>query len=1259
MISEPSPALLLQPLWVRQLVGYFLALICLGAISLRSQAQTEIFRDTFANGVVTSSDTITGFWSTTLGTDSSITESTGNLTVTAGGPSSAGGIISPLISSGTPRDDYNFFKRKLEFKADIAIGGTVASSSWVRFSLTGSPGLNYNVEDALVVLFKGDNTVTLSTKQDRAYTTTEGVNVLIHGVNVGGTITGYDFTVDALNYSLVVYFQGGTGSRTFTGTHGLVAAQWGIDGKSTVQFETIRATGGTAGSGQVATANITNFHIYAYAAATLLLEDSFGNGSIADSDLETAIWTAILPQTSLASEATGSLVQTASAAITSANYVVANISTPVQSRFNFFNQQLKISATLTQTGSTSLQSMRRSRLVLASEAGTSGAANDAFAIQLRASSDLTVVTKTDGPNIEIDDSTKSNNKYLLTGWPVIGFYSGTDPFNAVALKINDKRYQFTVYNPGKGSGIARFSGSHNITRSKWGSSGDSSLMLETVRATETLSGATAATTWDNLRVEKDATRLLNEPFWIMTSSYSASPTTTAIESGNFALWLPSTEPVIRGIIFIAPGDGDTCDSLIHDPVAQEAARVMGFGLIGYNYIARMNLASNPTATSLVKNALQVVLDQAAAVSGRPEISNVPVCITGLSRGAFDSGYLVKAWPERVIAFVPHCGGSWNSTDSSDGINLSEAAKKVPGLFVAGSNDGNSLTSPFAMKKMFNWWRTQGGQTAYAVDWGVYHTSRGNQGWEATFLWMQEVARQRYPRPMIPPATPGAIPTLINLDDTAGWLGDNDSFSAATTPSVTHIFTTVAPSTGYVGTPSTASWLPNETSARFYRAMTSTDRVYRTLQPLQGPVRIVSPAQFAEPVIEGNTVTIEVDPREFDNTNALTSMEFYDNDVWLGTKTSGPAWQWSFTPAAGSHSLSVVATDVLGNKRDAFRSLYVQPTNFPPLAYRKSFSGSAATSINGTLTGLDPESNAITFAIAQQPSHGTATINASTGAFTYISNPGYGGTDTFTFTTNDGAVTSTPTAISVTLTVPTVGNLTTANATTGGNLGEISLYWTAAANAGSYSIERSTLSNSGFLPVATVNAPVVSYTDVGLALNQPYFYRIMALNSISQSAYSATVTATPYQSLTMNDWRYLNFGSTWSLNSNAVDLASPNGDGVTNLMKYALGFNLKDTNGSVLLLSVANLPTVEERLINGELYLTCTLTHNKKAPDVQLVVEVTSNLNGTWTTIDPLLPANQVTVIDHTPTPDVETIVVKDTQPISASTQRFMRFKVLH
>lgn len=1207
-------------------------------------AQVPVFSDTFENGSATDSEAIAGFWTLSPGDHCSVAETGGKLLLNAGDATSPSGMLGVNIYSGNPVDDFNFFRRKLRFSVDISLG----INGLDRFALKGQAGSHYVAPDALAVVIDQWNTVTLAAKENQANTSVEGVSKLVNA-SMPSTVTGFELTLDATDYTLLIYYQGG--SKTYTGKHLLVASQWGTDGKTALQFEHIRGTSGS-GAGTTSTTTLDNLLVVSYATPAVF-EDCFNNGSPSNSDSETGIWTATLPQSSAVSEATGAMQITSCP--TGLSYLVACVNTPVQARFNFFDNPLKVTYTGSVSGTASQAWLKSSKLSFISEAKSSIAAKTAIWMGLTPDKTISFGTKMNGAGVIPEDGSSSSTYFPLEGINQ-QFYSYDNLYDHFELKLNGTRYEVKGYASLKDSGTFRYSGSHKLDRSKWGANGDSSLALESVHWNEsgTYSGTTAVATFDNLRVEQYSSRILDEPFWTFTATYSTPGASTT--TGSFRLWLPSTEPVIRGIILCGPGDGGNCAPYANEASLQEAARMMGFGIIGYTTTGRMNLDysnyTSETESASIRAAVQKMLDRAATVSSRPEISNAALCITGVSRGAFDSGRLAYAWPERVVAYIPHCGGLWSSA------TLPDAGKKVPGFFVTGSADGNGLTYGVKMKTMFGWLRSQDAQVAYCVDWNVGHGWYGNVGFEASLYWMVEVAKLRYPRPMVPSQIAGTIPTLVNLVNASGWLGDNNSFSATNVPTVTSSFTTISSYASYAGTVSTASWLPNESLARMYRAVNSSDMVTRSVVPTQSPLRIVSPAQFADPILVGASVTIAVDPREFGISSLITSVDFYDGATWLGAVSSGPAWQWTFTPTLGAHSLSVVATDALGNKRDAFRVIYVQPTDYPPVAYRQSLTAISGIALTGTVSGSDPEGKTVTYAVAQQPSHGTVSLNATTGAFTYQANLGYGGTDTFTFTATDGTLTSDPTHVDIAVAVSQVGSINTVTAVPGANTGEITLTWSAATDASSYYVERSTLSNSGFVQTATLSAPTLTYTDANLTLAQSYFYRVKAVNSASTSAYSSTVSSLPDNPPSIDSWRYYNFGST-STSDGAGDLDIPYGDGVTNLMKYALGMNFYDNNGELIVPSPTDLPYVKEQTLSGSQYLTCTFTHNKNASDLTIVVEVTSDPAGTWTTIDPFNVTNQVSVADNTPSTGIETIIVKDTQPTSAASKRFMRVRVTH
>ncbi len=119
---------------------------------------------------------------------------------------------------------------------------------------------------------------------------------------------------------------------------------------------------------------------------------------------------------------------------------------------------------------------------------------------------------------------------------------------------------------------------------------------------------------------------------------------------------------------------------------------------------------------------------------------------------------------------------------------------------------------------------------------------------------------------------------------------------------------------------------------------------------------------------------------------------------------------------------------------------------------------------------------------------------------------------------------------------------------------------------------------------------------------------------------------------------------------AADSADADGDGVANLVEYALGT-------SPVSAASAARPVPERRIVDGSEYLTLAFARDRAATGVALAVEARSDLSsGSWTAIDPLQPANQVSVQVDTPSAGFDTYTIRDTQPLSAFPRRFMRLR---
>lgn len=129
--------------------------------------------------------------------------------------------------------------------------------------------------------------------------------------------------------------------------------------------------------------------------------------------------------------------------------------------------------------------------------------------------------------------------------------------------------------------------------------------------------------------------------------------------------------------------------------------------------------------------------------------------------------------------------------------------------------------------------------------------------------------------------------------------------------------------------------------------------------------------------------------------------------------------------------------------------------------------------------------------------------------------------------------------------------------------QVSLTWSASSNATGYLVKRSTTSGSGYATVAS-DVTATSYVDTGLTNGTTYYYLIEAANALGTSGNSAEVSATPTAVVytALQNWRFAEFGV---YNDDGTVLAGDNedfdGDGLANILEYALDTNAKVANPS--------------------------------------------------------------------------------------------------
>lgn len=130
-------------------------------------------------------------------------------------------------------------------------------------------------------------------------------------------------------------------------------------------------------------------------------------------------------------------------------------------------------------------------------------------------------------------------------------------------------------------------------------------------------------------------------------------------------------------------------------------------------------------------------------------------------------------------------------------------------------------------------------------------------------------------------------------------------------------------------------------------------------------------------------------------------------------------KFTYTPNAnfnGTDTFSYKAYDGTAFSNVATVTVNVIAVNDAPIANAQTIAPiDEDTTYTGTLTSSDIENSALTYSVVSQGTKGVVTINATTGAFTYVPNANANGPDSFTFRVNDGSLNSAVATITVKIT----------------------------------------------------------------------------------------------------------------------------------------------------------------------------------------------------------------------------------------------------
>ncbi len=216
-------------------------------------------------------------------------------------------------------------------------------------------------------------------------------------------------------------------------------------------------------------------------------------------------------------------------------------------------------------------------------------------------------------------------------------------------------------------------------------------------------------------------------------------------------------------------------------------------------------------------------------------------------------------------------------------------------------------------------------------------------------------------------------------------------------------------------------------------------------------------------------------------------------------------------------------------------------NFLDTVYNGSYTLFQATGAAGAFTGVSVVAS------------GTETPLTDSGSGVWT---GTAGTVSYTFTASTGVLDVSGGTAVVLPSVPAGLAASAGNA-------QVTLTWSASSNVTGYLVKRATTSGGAYTTVASA-VTATSYVDSALSNGTTYYYVIEAANALGTSGNSSEVSATPTAVVytALQNWRFAQFGV---YNDDGTVLAGDtedyDGDGLVNILEYALGTNPKIANAS--------------------------------------------------------------------------------------------------
>jgi regulation of enolase protein 1 (concanavalin A-like superfamily) len=331
-----------------------------------------------------------------------------------------------------------------------------------------------------------------------------------------------------------------------------------------------------------------------------------------------------------------------------------------------------------------------------------------------------------------------------------------------------------------------------------------------------------------------------------------------------------------------------------------------------------------------------------------------------------------------------------------------------------------------------------------------------------------------------------------------------------------------------------------------------------------------------------------------------------------------------------------------NAANAF--LAITPSNGTTMQYRSADGGSTSfTSIAGVAAPywLRMQRAGNVFSVFQSPDGVNWT---SAGSAVTLGNIPSACTIGLALTSHDNTTLAAAqfdhvTVIDSSLAAPTGLGAVVTNGTAASTTGSVALSWQAVSGATGYTVKRATVSGGPYTTLAEgVASP--NYTDTVAADGTTYYYVVSSTNEERASVDSSPVSGKV--SSDFQQWKTAN-----GLPVGIADTAAPDNDGMSVLMKYALGIS-------------PGTPAAQPVATRGASALQLSFNRLSPAP-VNYTVEASNAGLSTWTAIASLTRGSDTWTgsanVQETGSGGTRTVTITDPQPMIAAPSRFLRLRV--